>query len=132
MDIHELMERVAFDRRWDEQRLKATQLDCKPTRYEQNIAKLRRLERETLTMTTELEISKRLAAAEKRNLKVKMELRAANRTSAEQKAHDAEIRRGQTLFANVVEENDPNWRQQENSNLAFYRSQITPGSKTRF
>ena len=61
-------------------------------------------------MATEPEIGKRLVAAEKRNLEVKMKLRAANRTLAEQKAYDAELRRGQILFANVVPENHPDWR----------------------
>jgi hypothetical protein len=123
MDIHKLMERVVFDRRWDEQRSKASQRDCLPTKYQQNIAKLRRLERETLTMATELEIGKRLEAAQKRNLEVKMKLQAANRSLTEQKAYDAERRRGQILFANVVAENHPDWRSQPNPNLELYRKQ---------
>jgi hypothetical protein len=105
MDLHELMEKVASGRKRNEQR------------YEQNLAKLCRLERETRTMAAELEIGKRLAAAEKRNSEVKMQLIAANRTVAERKAYDAEIRRGQILFANVIPEAHPDWR--EHAKAAF-------------
>jgi hypothetical protein len=55
-----------------------------------------------------------------------MKLLEANRTPAEKKAYDAEIRCGQMLFSNVVEENSPNWRSQPNSNLEFYQRQAGP------
>ena len=58
-----------------------------------------------------------------------MALREANMTAAEKQARAEETRRGQILFSRIVPENHPDWRLQENSNLAFYREQITPLEK---
>ena len=55
-----------------------------------------------------------------------MALREANMTAAEKQARADETRRGQKLLARIVPENDPDWRPQENPNLAFYRQQIPP------
>jgi hypothetical protein len=68
-----------------------------------------------------------------RHLKATMALREANMTVAEKQARAEETRRFQIGLSRITSpEQHPNWRQQENSNLEFYRQQISPGSKRKF
>lgn len=124
------------EREWEEQeekqRLEVIRLNAQQpdTRYEQNIKKLCRLRKETFNMECELEAIRQAEVASERHLATTMKLRAANRTPAERKAYDAEIRRGQILFSRIVPENHPeNWRQQENPYAAYYRQQRNPSRK---
>jgi hypothetical protein len=86
--------------------------------------KLFQLRAQTAEIERELSLRKEVEAESQRHVAAVLKLQAANRTLAEQKAYDAEIRRGQILFANVVPENHPDdWRTQENPNMEIYRQQ---------
>ncbi len=71
---------------------------------------MRQLRARTAEIEEELELRTQVEHERERCRKAERALRAANLTMAERKAHDAEIRRGQILFANVVPENHPDWR----------------------
>jgi hypothetical protein len=99
------------------------------TKCQQCQTKLVRLQAQTAESERELALRRQGEVASQRHLAATMKLRAANRTAAERKAYDAEIRAGQIAFSNVVAEGHPDWRLQEHSNLAFYSQQITPRAK---
>jgi hypothetical protein len=73
--------------------------------------KLFQLQAQTAEIERELDLRKQVEVESKRHIAAIMKLQAANRTHAEQKAYEAEIRRGQILFANVVPEAHPDWRE---------------------
>jgi hypothetical protein len=107
----------------------SSQLESKSDAFRR---KLRNLQAKTKTIEGELDLRHRVELESQRHLKATMALREANLTTAEKKARADEIHRGQVLYSNLVMEAHPDWRLQENSNLAFYRQQIAPGSKRRF
>jgi hypothetical protein len=93
--------------------------------------KLRDLRTKTNAIECELDLRQRVELQSQKHLKATMALREANLTAAEKQARAEEARRGQILFANVIPENHPDWREQENSNLAFYGKQIAPSQKRK-
>jgi hypothetical protein len=97
--------------------------------------KLRELRSKTNSIECELDLRYWVELESQRHLKATMALREANLTVAEKQARAEETRRGQILFRRIVPENHPDWREQENPNLAFYRQQIAPvreaNAKTR-
>jgi hypothetical protein len=107
------------------ERLEMIRRKTKPeTKSQQCQKKLSQLRVQTAEIERELSLRKEVEAESKRHVAAVVKLQAANRTLAEQKAYDAEIRRGQILFANVVPENHPDdWRTQENPNVEIYRQQ---------
>src|ERR1700730_16946064 len=86
-------------------------------RIDQGISMICHLKDKTDEIRMELEVGKRLKAQEKKYLKAAMELREARLTPAERKAREAETLRGQRLFARVIPELSPTWR--EDATAAF-------------
>jgi hypothetical protein len=118
-----------WERQEEKQRLEIIRRNAQQpdTRYEQNIKRLSQLRRKTFEIECELKAIRQVEAASERHLAATMKLRAANRTPAEKKAYDAEIRRGQILFSRIVPENHPDdRRQQENPYAEYYRHQQAP------
>jgi hypothetical protein len=123
------------ERLWYQERLelvmrKASQPESKS---DQCRRQLRDLRAKTNAINCELDLRHRLELEAKRHLKATMALRKANMTPAEKQARAEETRRFQIGLSRITSpEQHPNWRQQENSNLEFYRQQISPGSKRKF
>jgi hypothetical protein len=125
------MERVAFDTKRNGHRLEAIRYP--ETKAQQCRTKLLQLSAKTAEIEYELDLRKQLEVESKRHAVATMKLKAANRTLSEQKTHDEETRRFQIALSRVTSpEQHPDWRLQQNANLAFYRQQIPPGSKRRF
>ena len=106
MDIHKLMERVAFDRKRNEHRLEAIQFNTRypETKSEQCRTKLLHLRAKTAEIEYELDLRKQVEAESKRHAVATMKLQAANRSMIEQKAHEA-------LSRISSPEQHPDWRE---------------------
>ena len=114
MDIHKLMERVAFDRKRNEHRLEAIQFNTRypETKSEQCRTKLLHLRAKTAEIEYELDLRKQVEAESKRHAVATMKLQAANRSMIEQKAHEAETRRFQIALSRISSpEQHPDWRE---------------------
>jgi hypothetical protein len=120
------------ERLWYQEGLELVKAVQPESKSAQCMRQLRDLRAKTNAIEWELDLRHCVELESQRHLKATRALREANLTSAEKQARDEDIHRGQVLYSNRVMEAHPNWRLQENSNLAFYRQQIPPGSKTKF
>jgi hypothetical protein len=124
---------IRFQRKVDDERQEVIRQNISPeSKSDQCRRQLRQLQAKTDAIECELDLRHRVELEAQKHLKATMALREANLTTAEKKARADEVYRGQVLYSNQVMEAHPEWRLQENSNLAFYRQQIPPGSKRRF
>jgi hypothetical protein len=118
---------IRFQREVDNERQEVIRQNISPeSKSDQCRRKLRELRAKTNAIEHELDLRHRVELESQRHLKATMALREANLTVAEKQARAEETRRGQILFSRIVPENHPDWREQENPNLAFYRQQIAP------
>jgi hypothetical protein len=131
MDAARLLEKLEgealrFELKSNE-RLEMIRRKTKPeTKSQQCQKKLSQLQAQTAEMERELDLRKRVEVESQRHMTATMKLRAANRTPAEQKAYDAEVRRGQILFANIVPENHPDWREHAKAEFLAKGSKYPP------
>lgn len=134
MDAERLLTKLEFEadraseKKWNEQRLETIRR-CqrkKETKAEQSRKTLHQLRARTAEIEEELRLRSQVEREQERFCKAERALREKNRTLAERKVYDAEIRRGQILFSRVVAEAHPDWREQENPNAEIYRQQYTP------
>jgi len=102
------------ERQWRKERQEIIRLNTQQpeTRAEQSRKKLRQLRARTAEIEDELELRAQVAHEQERFCKAERALREKNRTLAERKAQEEEIRRGQILFSRVCPENHPDWRAQ--------------------
>jgi hypothetical protein len=120
------------ERLWHQERRELVKARKPESKSDQCRRQLWDLRAKTNAIECELDLRCCVELEAQRHLKATMALREANMTSAEKQARAEDIHRGQVLYSNRVMEAHPDWRLQENSNLAFYRQQIPPGSKRRF
>jgi hypothetical protein len=122
------------ERQWYQERLELVKKKARQpeSKADQCRRQLRDLRAKTNAIEWELDLRHWVELESQRHLKATMALREANLTTAEKKARAEEARRGQILLSRIVPENHPDWREQENPNLAFYRQQGSPGSKRKF
>jgi hypothetical protein len=103
---------LRFEKESNEQQLEMVRRKTRPeTKSQQCQKKLSQLRAQTAEIERELDLRERVEVESQRHLAATLKLRTANRTPAEQKAYDAEVRKGQILFANIVPENHPDWRE---------------------
>jgi hypothetical protein len=116
------------ERQWYQERLELVKRKARQpeSKADQCRRQLRDLRAKTNAIEWELDLRHRVELESQRHLKATMALREANMTAAEKQARAEETRRGQILLSSIVPENHPDWREQENPNLAFYRQQVAP------
>ena len=121
---------LRFQREVDDERQEVIRQNISPeSKSDQCRRKLGELRAKTNAIEGELDLRHRVELQSQRHLKATMALREANLTVVEKQARAEETGRGQILFSRIVSENHPDWREQENPNLAFYRQQIAPVKK---
>jgi hypothetical protein len=119
-------EALRFEKKSNE-RLEMIRRKTRPeTKSQQCQKKLSQLQAQTAEIERELDLRKRVEVESQRHLAATLKLRAANRTPAEQKAYDAEVRKGQILFANIVPENHPDWREHARAEFLAKGSKYPP------
>jgi hypothetical protein len=117
------------ERLWYQERLDLAKAPQPESKSAHCMRRLRDLRSKTNDIEWDLDVRRRIELEAERHLRATMALREANMTAAEKQARAEETRRGQILLSRIVPENHPDWREQENPNLAFYRQQIAPVGK---
>jgi hypothetical protein len=112
------------ERLWYQERLELAKPPQPEAKSAQCMRRLRDLRSKTNAIEWELDLRHRVELESQRHLRDTMALREANMTAAQKQAQAEDTRRGQILLSRIVPENHPDWREQENPNLAFYRQQI--------
>lgn len=112
------------ERRYETKRLEVIRLNAKQpeSKSDQVIKRICQLQQKTGDIYYQLELDRRLKAAQERFLQASMQLRDANLSAEERRLRAAETSRGRALFSKIIPELSETWR--EEATLAFKNKKL--------